>query len=80
MSSLWCYESRTERVSLCGSILSCNKIRQMKGLCMQYAIELYFDPKTEEKLWELPRKIAAEHISTKYLEWKPSPPFDAGMF
>ena len=47
---------------------------------MQYAIELYFDPKTEEKLWELPRKIAAEHISTKYLEWKTRPHLTLACF
>ena len=47
---------------------------------MQYAIELYFDPKTEEKLWELPRKIAAEHISAKYLEWKTRPHLTLACF
>lgn len=36
---------------------------------MQYAIELYYDKETENKLFELAKKIADEGISTKFLEW-----------
>lgn len=40
---------------------------------MQYAIELYYDKETENKLFELAKKIADEGISTKFLEWKTRP-------
>lgn len=40
---------------------------------MQYAIELYFDSETEEKLYDLARKVADAKLSTKYLEWKTRP-------
>ena len=40
---------------------------------MKYAIELFFDKQTEEKLFHLSRKIAEKKLSTKYLEWKTRP-------
>lgn len=40
---------------------------------MKYAIELYFDKETEQKLNQLSQKIADEKISTKFLEWKTRP-------
>ena len=40
---------------------------------MKYAIELYFDEETEQKLNQLSQKIADEKISTKFLEWKTRP-------
>ena len=40
---------------------------------MQYAIELFFDKETEEKLFALAQRVAEEKLSTKYLEWKTRP-------
>ena len=40
---------------------------------MQYAIELFFDMETEEKLFELAKKVADANLSTKFLEWKTRP-------
>lgn len=40
---------------------------------MKYAIELYFDKDTEEKIIKLAEGIAKEGISKKYLEWKTRP-------
>jgi len=40
---------------------------------MQYAIELYFDKVTEQKLFNLAKRIADEKLSTKFLEWKTRP-------
>lgn len=37
---------------------------------MQYAIELYYDKETENKLFALANMIADRKISTKFLEWK----------
>ena len=39
---------------------------------MRYAIEMYFDKETEEKIMRLAQKIADAGLSTKYLEWKTS--------
>lgn len=47
---------------------------------MQYAIELYYDKKTEKQLFDLSKKIADEKISTKYLEWKTRPHFTLACF
>lgn len=53
----------------------------MKGIdIMQYAIELYFDEKTESQLMELAQKIADEKISTKFLEWKTRPHLTLACF
>ena len=38
-----------------------------------YAIEMYFDKETEEKIMHLAQKIADAGLSTKYLEWKTRP-------
>lgn len=40
---------------------------------MQYAIEMFFDKETEEKLFDLIAKVADANLSTKYLEWKTRP-------
>ena len=40
---------------------------------MQYAIELYFDKETENKLFHLAQRVADENLSTKFLEWKIRP-------
>lgn len=40
---------------------------------MQYAIELFYDEETEEKLFSLAKKVADANLSTKYLEWKTRP-------
>lgn len=47
---------------------------------MQYAIELYYDKETEDKLFELAKKIADEKISTKFLEWKTRPHLTLACF
>jgi len=47
---------------------------------MQYAIELYFDKKTEDKLFDISRKIADSNISTKFLEWKTRPHLTLACF
>lgn len=40
---------------------------------MQYAIELFFDEKTENILKDMSQKVADSGISTQYLDWKTSP-------
>lgn len=40
---------------------------------MKYAIELYFDGETEEKLSRLIRRVADENISAKFSEWNTRP-------
>lgn len=40
---------------------------------MKYAIELYFDKDTEQKLYNLSLRVAEEKLSTKFLEWKTRP-------
>lgn len=47
---------------------------------MIYAIELYFDKKTEEKIMNLPREIAEKGISKRYLEWQIRPYITLGLF
>ncbi len=47
---------------------------------MKYAIELYYDEKTERKLMDLAQKIADEKISTKFLEWKTRPHLTLACF
>ena len=37
---------------------------------MTYAIEMYFDKETEEKIMSLAKKVADAGLSTKFLEWK----------
>ena len=40
---------------------------------MKYAIELYYDKETEQKLFNLAKRVADEKLSTKFLEWKTRP-------
>lgn len=47
---------------------------------MQYAIELYFDQETEEKLGSLAQRVANENLSTKFLEWKTRPHLTLACF
>ena len=37
---------------------------------MQYAIELYYDKETEQKLFDLTHRMADEKLSTKFLACK----------
>lgn len=50
------------------------------GVVMQYAIELYYDRKTEKELLGLAKRIADEKISTKFLEWKTRPHLTLACF
>jgi len=47
---------------------------------MQYAIELYFDKVTEQKLFNLAKRVADENLSTKFLEWKTRPHLTLACF
>ena len=47
---------------------------------MQYAVELYFDKETENKLLCLANVIAEKGISTKFLEWKTRPHLTLACF
>lgn len=47
---------------------------------MQYAIELYFDKETEQKLYNLAKRVADENLSTKFLEWKTRPHLTLACF
>ncbi len=47
---------------------------------MQYAIELYYDEDTENKLFQLSKGIADKKISTKFLEWKTRPHLTLACF
>lgn len=47
---------------------------------MQYAIELFFDKETEEKIYKIIRKIANNGLSTKFLEWKTRPHLSLACF
>lgn len=47
---------------------------------MQYAIELYFDKATEQKLFNLAKRVADEKLSTKFLEWKTRPHLTLACF
>lgn len=40
---------------------------------MQYAIELFFDPETEEKLLSYPIMLAEANLTMKYLKWQTRP-------
>ena len=40
---------------------------------MQYAVELYYDEETQNKISALAEMIAQKKISTKFLEWKTRP-------
>jgi len=47
---------------------------------MQYAIEWYFDKETEQKLFDLAKRVADEKLSTKFLEWKSRPHLTLACF
>lgn len=47
---------------------------------MQYAIELYYDKETEEKLYHLAQRVADAGLSTKFLEWKTRPHLTLACF
>ncbi len=47
---------------------------------MQYAIELYFDQETEQKLYALAKQVADQNLSTKFLEWKTRPHLTLACF
>lgn len=47
---------------------------------MQYAIELYYDKETEEKLYKLAKRVADEKLSTKFMEWKTRPHLTLACF
>lgn len=47
---------------------------------MLYAIELYFDKETEQKLFALAERVAEEKLSTKFLEWKTRPHLTLACF
>jgi 2'-5' RNA ligase len=47
---------------------------------MQYAIELYYDKSTEQKLFSLAQRVADEKLSTKFLEWKTRPHLTLACF
>ena len=47
---------------------------------MKYAVELYFDKDTEEKIFKLAQGIANEGISKKYLEWRTRPHITIAIF
>lgn len=47
---------------------------------MKYAIEMYFDKETEEKIMCLAQKVADNKLSTKFLEWKTRPHVTLAVF
>lgn len=47
---------------------------------MQYAIELYYDKATENRIFALAKMIADRGISTKFLEWKTRPHLTLACF
>jgi len=47
---------------------------------MQYAIELYYDIKTEQKLYHLAKRVADEKLRSKFLEWKTRPHLTLACF
>ena len=47
---------------------------------MQYAIELYYDPATEQNLFQLAERVAEEKLSRKFLEWKTRPHLTLACF
>ena len=47
---------------------------------MQYAIELYYDKETEQKISGLAKRVAEEGLSTKFLEWKTRPHLTLACF
>lgn len=62
------------------NIEGADKLEVYGGVIMQYAIELYYDNKTEKELFGLAKRIADEKISTKFLEWKTRPHLTLACF
>ena len=48
-----------------------NKLELVEVNNMQYAIELYYDKETEQKLFNLAKRVADEKLSTKFWNGKP---------
>lgn len=57
-----------------------NKLELVEVNNMQYAIELYYDKETEQKLFNLAKRVADEKLSTKFLEWKTRPHLTLACF
>lgn len=47
---------------------------------MRYAIEMYFDTRTEGRIMNLAKKVAKNNLSTKFLEWKTRPHIKLAVF
>ena len=47
---------------------------------MTYAIEMYFDKETEDKIMNLAHMVAEANLSTKFLEWKTRPHVTMAVF
>ena len=47
---------------------------------MKYAIELYYDEKTEEQLYSLAKRVADAGLSTKFMEWGTRPHLTLACF
>ena len=47
---------------------------------MTYAVVLYFDKETEDKIMTLIKKVAGNGLSTKFLEWKVRPHVTLAMY
>ena len=47
---------------------------------MTYAIEMYFDKETEDKIMNLAQMVADASLSTKFLEWKTRPHVTMAVF
>ena len=47
---------------------------------MKYAIELYYDKETEQKLYNLSKRVADEKLSTKFMEYKTRPHLTLACF
>ena len=47
---------------------------------MKYAIELYYDEKTEEQLYSLAKCVADAGLSTKFMEWGTRPHLTLACF
>ena len=47
---------------------------------MKYAIELYYDKETEEKIFNLAKRVADEKLSMKFWEWKTRPHLTLACF
>ena len=66
-----------EKINCCG-MFPYTEFEEVSN--MQYAIELYFDEVTEQKLFNLAKRVADEKLSTKFLEWKTRPHLTLACF